>query len=143
MSAIRRSALAAIVLLAVTSITAFAQEPLHERIHFTISAPYQLRNSDVVFPAGRYILFQPSETDPDLFALYKDNMRHAPLALIRTVPVEYPTDRYPAKTKIVLDTDEPRADTFPIVEGWTVPGLEGWEVSHVVANHKQVSSETK
>lgn len=135
---IRRGALAIILLLAATPLAAFGQQPLRERVHFTISAPYQLRKSDVVFPAGKYIISQISDSDPDLFALYKDNTRHSPLALIRTIPAQYP---YSNKTKIVMDTNEPRPDAFPVVEGWTVPGMDSLEVSGVVAS-KHVSSKT-
>jgi hypothetical protein len=139
---IKRAAFAAILSLAATPLAVFGQEPSHERVIFTISAPYQLRKSDVVFPAGKYVLSQPTENDPDLFALYKDDMRHAPLALIRATPVDYPSDKYPEKTTIILDTNEPSADRFPVVEGWTDAGLDGWLVSEVVASHKHIAPAT-
>jgi hypothetical protein len=139
---IKRAAFTAILLLAAAPLAVFAQEPSHERVTFTISAPYQLRKSDAVFPAGKYVLFQPTESDPNLFALYKDDMRHSPLALIRVTQVEYASDKYPERTAIILDTDEPRADSLPVVEGWTDAGLDGWQVSEVVASRKHIPSAT-
>lgn len=143
MLVLRRCAILVMLLLGVTTATAFGQEPTQERVDFTINSPYQLRKSDVVFPAGKYILSQVDENDGDLFALYKDDLRHPPVALIQTARIRYVTDNYPKKTKIVLDTDEPRPDTLPIVEGWTIPATEGWEVIGVVAGHKHVASESE
>ena len=143
MLTLRRCALLMMLLLGAATATAFGQEPTQERVDFTINSPYQLRKSDVVFPAGKYILSQVSENDTDLFALYKDDLRHSPVALIKTTRIRYLTDKYPTKTKIVLDTNEPRPDSFPVVEGWTIPATEGWEVIGVVADRKHVASESE
>ena len=143
MLTLRRCALLAILLLGTATATAFGQEPTQERVDFTINSPYQLRKSAVVFPAGKYILSQVSENDRDLFALYKDDLRHSPVALIKTTRIWYLTNNYPTKTKIVLDTNEPRPNSFPVVEGWTIPATEGWEVIGVVANQKHVASESE
>jgi hypothetical protein len=139
---LRRSALLGVLLLAATTGTAVAQEPTQERVNFTINSPYQMRKSDIVFPAGNYILHQVSENDRNLFALYKDDMRHSPVALIKTMPIDYLYDKYPEKTKIMLDTNEPRPDSFPVVEGWTIPSMEGWEIIGVVTHQKHVASES-
>ena len=143
MLTLKRCALLMTLLLGVATATAFGQEPTQERVDFTINSPYQLRKSDVVFPAGKYILSQVNENDGDLFALYKDDLRHSPVALIKTTRIRYLTDSYPTKTKIMLDTNEPRPDSFPVVEGWTIPATEGWEVIGVVADHKHVASESE
>lgn len=142
MLVLRRCALLVMLLLGVATATVFGQEPTQERVDFTINSPYQLRKSDVVFPAGKYILSQIEDNDGDLFALYKDDFRHPPVALIKTARIMYP-DNYPKKTNIVLDTDEPRPDNFPIVEGWTIPATEGWEVIGVVTGRKHVASESE
>ena len=139
----RRCALPAILLLSMATATAFGQEPTQERVDFTINSPYQLRKSDVVFPAGKYILSQVNDNDGDLFALYKDDLRHSPVALIKTTRIMYLTNNYPTKTKIVLDTNEPLPNSFPVVEGWTIPATEGWEVIGVVADQKYVASESE
>lgn len=142
MLTLRRCALLAIMLLGAATATAFGQEPTQERVDFTINSPYQLRKSDVVFPAGKYILSQVSETGGELFALYKDDLRHSPVALIKTTRIRYLADNYPKKTEIMLDTDEARPDGFPVVEGWTVPATEGWKVIGVVADHKHGAAES-
>ena len=143
MLTLRRCALLVMLLLGAATATAFGQEPMQERVDFTINSPYQLRKSDVVFPAGKYILSQVSENEGDLFALYKDDLRHSPVAIIKTTRVRYLTDNYPTKTKIVLDTNEPRPDSFPVVEGWTIPATEGWEIIGVVAHHNTAASESE
>ncbi|MGA9770708.1 MAG: hypothetical protein WBV94_16830 [Blastocatellia bacterium] len=134
MSTLKRGALIAMLLVGAATGTAVAQEPTQERVDFTISAPYQLRKSDVVFPAGKYILQQVAESGPDLFALYKDNLRHSPVALVKTTRIKYLNDNYPNKTEILLDTNDPPARGFPVVEGWTIPAMEGWKIIGVVAS---------
>ncbi len=114
MLTLRRCVLLMMMVLGAATATAFGQEPTQERVDFTINSPYQLRKSDVVFPAGKYILSQVSETGGNLFALYKDDLRHSPVALIKTTRIRYLTDNYPTKTKIMLDTNEPRPNSFPV-----------------------------
>jgi hypothetical protein len=133
MLTLKRGALIAMLLVGAATGTAVAQEPTHERVDFTINAPYQLRKSDVVFPAGKYILQQVTENGPDLFALYKDDLRHSPVALINTTRISYLNDNYPNKTEVLLDTDEPRPDSHPVIEGWTISAMEGWKIIGVVA----------
>lgn len=88
MMQIRRISFALILMIIAGGVTAFAQAPLREEVYFTINVPFELRKSDVVFPAGKYILYQPIDNDQELFALYRENMQHSPVAWVRTVRID-------------------------------------------------------
>jgi hypothetical protein len=141
MSTIRRGVLALLMLLTATAIPIFAQEPVRERLNFTINVPYHLRSSDTVLPAGKYVLSQVDESDPDLFALYQGDTRHTPLALITAIPTYNPAEKDPAKTQMLIDADEAGPNTTPTIEGWVIPGVDDWEIIGVVMSHKGVASQ--
>ena len=141
MSKIRRGVLVLLILLMATAIPVFAQEPARERLHFTINVPYHLRSSDTVLPAGKYVLSQVNESDPDLFALYQGDTRHAPLALVTAIATYNPAEKDPAKTQMLIDADEASANTTPTIEGWVIPGVDDWEIISVVMSHKGVTSQ--
>jgi hypothetical protein len=140
MKGLKNSLLASLLVLTAAISTASAQGPLQKRVNYSISAPHALRMGDYILPAGDYILFQIIQNDGNLFALYQDSMMHSPIAMIRTTRVYYPSDRYPEKTKIVLEIDEEsnnRAGT-PVLKGWTIPGLDGYEIISVVEGKKGI-----
>ena len=121
------AALAAVVLAA--SVTAFAQGPMQQKIHYTINVSHELKLGEYLLPAGRYELYQVNTTDLNLFALYPENTTHSPLALIRTTRRAVPSGAPPAdETTIRLDFDETTATATPVLRGWTVPGEDGWEI---------------
>ena len=133
MNRIKRSALAALAaVMMITSLT-FAQGPAQKRINYTINVPYTLRMGEYTLSPGRYVLYQVSYYEPNLFALYPNDMRRSPVAMIRTARVEYHGTDYPSKTKMVLDIDESGDVGQPVIRGWTIPGEDGWEIISVVA----------
>jgi len=125
---LRTFALAAILLIGVTAVPTLAQGPLQKRVNFTINVPFELKKARIVLPPGNYVLFQTSTNDPQLFALYQDDMTHAPIAMIRTARIDYSAGRYPSKTRLLMDTDESWPQKYPVLEGWNIPGDDGWEV---------------
>jgi len=129
----KRIALAAALLVSAAIAPALAQGPLQTRINFTTTTPLELKGTDVVIPAGNYVLFRILQNDRNLFALYSEDMTHPPIAMIQTAPIYYVGNRYPSKTRILLDTDELSSLSTPVLEGWNVPGDYGWRVTHVVA----------
>lgn len=141
MSKISKGVLTLLMLLTVTALPVFAQEPLHERLNFTINVPYHLRRSDTVLPAGKYVLAQVDESDPDLFALYQGDTRYAPLALIEAVSTYNPAKKDPAKTQMLIATEEAGSNTYPTVEGWAIPGVDDWEIIGVVMSHKRIAAQ--
>ena len=137
---LRKCALA-ILLISAFVIPALGQGPLRKRINFTINEPYALKKSDVVLPAGNYVLYQVSETVPNLFWLYRDNTGNTPIAMINTVRIDYNSARYPGKTKMLMEIDESSPGANRVLEGWNVPGEDGWAaISSVTSHHATVRS---
>lgn len=52
----------------------------------------------------------------------------SPIAIIRAVRMYYDVGRLPSKTKMIMDIDESSAQSYPLLEGWTLPGDCGWRV---------------
>src|SRR2546425_1548982 len=105
--ALRRFSLAAIFLIAASTVAAFAQGPLQKRINFSASTPFELKGTNVVLPSGDYVLFQIDRQDPQLFALYSGrDMKHRPIAMLRTVRIPYDMNTFPGKTRVFMDIDE-------------------------------------
>ena len=126
---LRRLSLALVFLMSAAFATAFAQSGIpQEKIHFTATTPFELKGSDVILPAGHYILFQISPNDRYQFALYQGDMTHSPVALIRAVRIYYSLGRLPSKTKMLMDINESSPQNYALLEGWTVPGDYGWRV---------------
>lgn len=132
--------LAAIVLIGVTVAPVRAQGPLQKRVNFTINVPFELMKARVVLPPGNYVLYQISTNDPQLFALYQEDMTHPPIAMIRTTRIDYSTGRYPSKTRILMDTDESWPQRYPVLEGWNIPGEDGWEVIGAVTRLRGINA---
>ena len=135
---IRRSAIAAILTLVATASMAFAQGPIQKRVNYTINVDHALKMGDYMVPAGKYVLYQVSANDLNLFALYQNDMTHSPIAMIRTTRIEYNGGDYPDKTRIMLDIDESSSDVHPVLRGWNIPGMDGWEIISVVAKNRSV-----
>src|SRR5215210_4114618 len=100
MNTVRKSALAAIVILTAAAAVALAQGPLHKRVNYEINVSHALRMGDYTLPPGRYVLYQVSQNDLNLFALYQGEMTHSPIAMIRTTRIEYHGNDYPGKTSM-------------------------------------------
>ena len=143
MKCIRKSALAAILALVATASMAFAQGPIQKRVNYTINVQHALRMGDYMLPAGRYVLYQVSASDLNLFALYQNDMTHSPVAMIRTTRVEYNGGDYPDKTQIALDIDESSSDVHPVLRGWNIAGMDGWEIISVVSKNGRVMTKIR
>lgn len=134
---LKRFALAAVLLMGALVLPASAQ--LRKQVYFTISAPFELKTSNTVLPAGNYILYQISTANPNLFALYREDMQHSPIAMISTVRIDYSATRYPSKTRVLTDIDETSDQGYPVIQGWNIPGDDGWEViAGVTSRHNAV-----
>ena len=127
---LRKFSLALVFLMGISFVAA-AQVPQQEKIHFSVATPFELKGTDIVLPAGNYLLFQVAPNDRSLFALYQDDMTHSPLAMIRTVRIYYSLGRLPGKAKMLMETDEASAQNYPVLEGWNTPGDYGWRVIEI------------
>jgi hypothetical protein len=143
MSTARKSAIAAILIMTAAASMAFAQGPVNKRINYTINVAHAMKMGDYLLAPGSYVLYQVSQNDTDLFALYRNDMRHSPVAMIRTTRVDFSGNRYPSKTSMFLDIDESSSDLHPVIKGWTIPGEDGWEIISVVAKDKDVMTRIK
>lgn len=141
-SKLRNSALVA-VLIGVMATLALAQGPIHKRVNYSINVNYALRMGDYILPEGRYVLYQISQNDLNLFALYQRDMIQPPIAMIRTTRIEYQTGEYPEKTRLLLNIDETSADAHPVLLGWNIPGESGWEIISVVAKNSKILTRVK
>lgn len=127
-----RFSLALVFFMGVAFGTAVAQvSHPQEKIHFSVTTPFELKGTDMVLPAGEYVLFQIKPNDRYEFALYQEDMTHSPVAIIRAVRVYYDLGRLPEKAKMIMDVDESSPQNYPLLEGWTVPGNYGWRVISV------------
>jgi len=125
---LRRFSLAIVFLIGAAVIPALAQGPIQERINFTVDAPFELKGTNVVLPAGNYALFQIDRNDRNLFALYRgSDMMHTPIAMLKTVRIYYSLGKLPGKTKMLMEPNE-ASQNCPVLEGWIVPGDFGWRV---------------
>ena len=105
---LQRFALAVILLISAAAVPALARGPLHKRINFTINVPFEVKKDSAVLPPGTCLLFQISTNDPQLFALYEEDLTHAPAAMIRTTRIDYSGSRYPGRTRLLM-LEEKRA----------------------------------
>ena len=136
---LRMLALTAIFLIGAAVVPAFAQGPLHKRVNFSINVPFELKRGHAVLPPGDYVLFQISTTDPQLFALFQEDLTHAPIAVIRTTRIDYSANRYPSRTRLLMDTDESWPQKYPLLEGFNIPGEDGWEVISAVTRVRDIN----
>ena len=128
---LRRFSLALVFLMSAAFVPAAAQVPQQEKIHFTATSPFELKGSNVVLPAGKYILFQVKPNDRLQFALYQEDMTHSPVAMIQAVRIYYSLGRLPGKAKVLMDINESSPQNYPLLEGWNTPGDFGWRIINV------------
>jgi hypothetical protein len=133
MNRVKQSAFAAIAVMMLAASFTFAQGQIQKQVNYTINVPYSIKMGDYSLAPGKYVLYQINQNDPDTFALYAGSMRHSPVAMIRTVRVQYLTTHYPSKTRIKFEYDEAGDTAMPVVRGWTIPGEDGYEIISVVA----------
>src|SRR5262249_9682610 len=110
------------MILIATTVTIFGQGPLQKQVNFTISAPFAIRMGNYLLPPGRYVLRQVLQNDLNLFALHPGDLTHKPIAMIRTVRIDYQGTNYPDDTKLFVEIDEASRDNHPVLQGWTIPG---------------------
>ena len=139
---LRNFGLAAILLIAVGVVPTLAQGPLLKRVNFTINVPFELKKGRIVLPPGNYVLFQMSMSDPQLFGLFPEDLTHKPLAMIRTTRISYSSGRYPSHTRLLMDTEESWPQRYPVLEGWNIPGDDGWQVIGSVTRLPALNSRT-
>lgn len=142
MKTMRMIAIAAVLMVfAIPAMNASAQGPIQKRVNFWINVPFEISESNMVLPAGDYVLYQILPNDLTLFALYKEDRTHPPIAMIRTTRIEYAASGYPGETRMLLDGDEERDENYPVITGWNIPGMDGFEIISVTGdNHSMVSS---
>ena len=121
------------VMLAITA-GSFAQGPMLKKVFLTVNVPFQLRMGDYLLSPGKYTIYQVSQSDLNLFYLYRGELGHSPIASIRTVRVEHSVGRYPGKADIRWHLDEESSTPdIPLVTGWEIPGEDGFEIVSIVS----------
>ena len=121
---------------------ASAQGPLRKQVEFTINSAFELNNSDVVLPAGKYILFQIHQNDTNLFAMYRDNLMDSPIAMVRTTRIVYNSGQYPDDFQMLVGMDEETIGALPVITGWAIPGDDGWEITTTVPDRDRIGVRT-
>ena len=139
---LRLLALGAMLMIGAAVVPALAQGPLQKRVNFSINVPFELKKGKAVLPPGNYVLYQISPTDPSLFALYPEDMTHSPIAMIHTIRVDYSGGRYPSHTRLLMDTEESWPQKYPVVEGFNIPGEDGWDVIGAVTHWRGLNTLT-
>jgi hypothetical protein len=129
----KKIVLVAFVIVVLPALTAFAG-PIQKRVNFTIDSPFKIETGNSIMPPGDYVLYQINRNNTKLFALYQDDLTEGPVAMIQTVRVGYLPGEYPEESELFLNTDEQSDSAQSVAEliGWTIPGLDGWEVISVV-----------
>jgi hypothetical protein len=133
MKTLRSRAIAAVLIMFAAVSLALAQGPVQKRVNYTINVNHALRMGDYMLPPGKYVLYQVSQNDLNLFGLYRDDLTDEPLAMIRTTRVEYQPRESPSKSTLMLDIEESSVETHPVLRGWNIPGDDGWEIISVVS----------
>lgn len=126
--------LAAVLFMTMTVFTVFASGPTEKRVSFTIGVPFVVETGADILPPGDYVLYQIDRNNLNLFTLHPEDTTNEPVAVIHTTLIAYPTGEYPKETRIMLGKDEEnnhRNDVLRLT-GWTIPGMDGWEVRAVV-----------
>jgi len=124
-------------------VPALAGGPLHKQVNFTINVPFELKKGRVVLPPGTYVLFQVNINDPQTFSLHPEDLTHESIAIIKTTRIDYSGSRYPGKTRLLMDTDESWPQRYPVLEGWNIPGEDGWDVIGTVTSSKGINSRSR
>lgn len=134
-SKLRNSALIALLIGATCALT-MAQGPVLKRVNYQANVSYRL--GDYIAPPGAYVIYQQSRNDVNLFWLYQNDLGREPIAVIRTIRIDYSVAGYPEKAGVFFDVDESDITARPVLRGWTIPGEMGWEVVSVVRRNSRV-----
>jgi hypothetical protein len=59
-------------------------------------------------------------------------LTHSPIAMVRTVRIDYRGSEYPGDDSMLLSNDEEVTDALPIIGGWNIAGDDGWEIVSTV-----------
>ena len=140
MKAVRKSAMVAALLMAVTAAT-WAQVPTRTQIYFDINVPYEMQMGGYSLPSGHYILWQDSQ-NPNLFRLYQHDLAREPVAVIYTVRGRYWTV-HSKGTRLALDVDESSSEGLPVVRAFKVPFDDPWEVVSVKVKKDSLMTRVK
>jgi hypothetical protein len=133
----------AVIMAALLTSISFAQGPLHKRVNYTINVSHALQMGNYILPPGKYVLYQIDQNNTNLFALYQEDLTHSPVALITTTRIEYKSGEYPEETRLMFDIDESSRESRPVLRGWNIPGMDGWEIISVVAKKEGVLTRVK
>ena len=57
---------------------------------------------------------------------------HSPIAMIHTVRIDYLNVDVPEKTAMHWRIDEFGSGSDPVITGWDIPGMDGWQIVSVV-----------
>lgn len=134
MSQIRTRAIGVMLAIVAAATCVLAQGSLQERVHYTINIPHALEVGGYLLPPGKYVIHQVNTTDKTLFALYRDDMTGTPIATLRTTRQDYQSGNYPEDAKIRLEIEEVPARANPVLNGWSIPGQDGWKIIGVDAD---------
>lgn len=134
-SRLRNSVLVAVLIGATCALT-MAQGPVLKRINYQANVSYRL--GDYIAPPGAYVIYQQSRNDLNLFGLYQNDVGREPIAIIRTIPIDYSVSGYPDKARVFFEIDESDKEARPVLRGWTIPGVGGWNIVSVVRKNSQV-----
>jgi hypothetical protein len=141
-SRLRNGTLGALLICAMASST-LAQGPLQKRVNYSINVGHSLRMGDYMLPPGEYVIYQITQTEPNLFGLYQKDLAREPIALIRTARTNYNGTDYPEHTEMLLDINESSGEAYPVLRGWTIPGEDGWEIISVKAKNNKFLTRVK
>jgi hypothetical protein len=129
-----RNMAAAAVLLVASAATSFGQVPTRTMVHFTIRVPVAVTIGNYALAPGTYVLYQDSQV-ADMFALYRDNMSHPPIAQILTTQTPYWAVPQNRETRVELRMTESNYGVRPVIKGFNVPFADRWNVVSVIAKH--------
>jgi hypothetical protein len=118
-----------------------AQGPVLKRVNYSINVSYRM--GDYIVPAGGYVLYQLTQNDQNLFALYQTDLTGEPIAMVTTRRVDCAHAAYPTKTRILVDLNETATAARPVLHGWTIPGEAPWQVMSVLARDERVLARVK
>jgi hypothetical protein len=127
---LKRTALLSALIVCLSAV-GLAQVPTRTKMVFNVNVPYAVKlGKNLVLAPGRYVLYEDSQTS-ELFALYPEDLTHAPIAQILTTRTPYWADRNRGQSQIELKIDE--RSSQPVLKGWTAPFADRWDVASVKA----------
>lgn len=131
---------AILMIFTVPAIIVSAQGTMQKRVNFWVNVPFVINEGEMVLPPGKYVLFQVKQNDLNLFGLFRDDLTSSPIAMIRTVRIDYTSRGYPGETEMLYEIDHEREQSYPVIDGWTIPGMDGWEIISVTGENHSMNS---